>query len=84
MLERFDKIPGHWITDVHIYSMKELGQLKKQELIPQLRSLVNDSVVHVSQCQVRSKTDKLCSLDVTFSRGARNEERLEETSTRDK
>ena len=52
MLEKYKKIPSHWISDIHSYSMKELCQLKKLELISDIRSVVNDSVTHVSQCQV--------------------------------
>lgn len=51
-LSALENCPSHWTTDVHIYSLQELVQVKKGELLPVFKNLVTKAIQHISQCLV--------------------------------
>ncbi|KAL4608186.1 run domain Beclin-1-interacting and cysteine-rich domain-containing protein, partial [Arapaima gigas] len=50
LLEQFDSIPGHLTEDLHLFSLNDLGAVRKGELAPRLQELLRLGSTHVASC----------------------------------
>ncbi|XP_064195070.1 run domain Beclin-1-interacting and cysteine-rich domain-containing protein-like isoform X2 [Anguilla rostrata] len=66
VLDEFDSIPGHLTEDLHLCSLNDLGAVRRGELAPRLRQLLNLGSVHVDGCvlcQAKGFVCEFCSND---------------------
>ncbi|KAG9351200.1 hypothetical protein JZ751_025091 [Albula glossodonta] len=50
VLDEFDTLPGHLTEDLHLFSLNDLGAVRRGELAPQLREVLRLGSVHVAGC----------------------------------
>lgn len=52
LVSEYKQMPAHWLKDLHVYSLEELVAVKRGELLVRVKTIVTDSITHISQCQV--------------------------------
>ncbi|KAI1891559.1 hypothetical protein AGOR_G00145040 [Albula goreensis] len=50
VLDEFDTLPGHLTEDLHLFSLNDLGAVRRGELASQLREVLRLGSVHVAGC----------------------------------
>uniref|UniRef100_A0A8C9RUH9 Rubicon autophagy regulator n=1 Tax=Scleropages formosus TaxID=113540 RepID=A0A8C9RUH9_SCLFO len=60
LLEKFDSVPGHLTEDLHLFSLSDLGAVRKGELAPRLQELLRLGSVHVAGCMLCQAKGFVC------------------------
>ncbi|XP_039620596.1 run domain Beclin-1-interacting and cysteine-rich domain-containing protein isoform X1 [Polypterus senegalus] len=60
LLDQFDQEPGHLTEDLHLYSLSDLVAVRKGELAPRLRDLVQRGAAHVHRCELCQAKGFIC------------------------
>ncbi|KAG7456921.1 hypothetical protein MATL_G00241060 [Megalops atlanticus] len=60
VLDQFDSIPGHLTEDLHLFSLNDLGAVRRGELAPRLRELLRSGSVHVDSCMLCQAKGFVC------------------------
>ncbi|XP_070609919.1 run domain Beclin-1-interacting and cysteine-rich domain-containing protein [Erythrolamprus reginae] len=60
LLDAFDAVPGHLTEDLHLYSLNDLGAIKKGELVPRLTELLRVGEAHVEKCMLCQAKGFIC------------------------
>nr|XP_056705723.1 run domain Beclin-1-interacting and cysteine-rich domain-containing protein [Euleptes europaea] len=60
LLDSFDSVPGHLTEDLHLYSLNDLCNTKKGELVPRLTELFKAGTLHVEKCMLCQAKGFIC------------------------
>ncbi|KAM9384570.1 run domain Beclin-1-interacting and cysteine-rich domain-containing protein isoform 2-T2 [Pholidichthys leucotaenia] len=60
VLDQFDRLPGHLMDDLHLFSLNDLTAVRNGELAPRMKELLKLGTVHVAGCMLCQAKGFVC------------------------
>ncbi|KAL5005068.1 hypothetical protein ScPMuIL_018524 [Solemya velum] len=62
LLKEVDKLPHHWVNEVHLYSLNDLEMIRSGQILNQVKNLVSTAINHVDDCAFCQGLGFICEL----------------------